>query len=383
MRSWPLSFALLAALSAHALAQTEPATKPAAPTVVALTPEQKGEILKEVDKIVDERVFVVGVDFDKWPEYREKHAEAIAKAETERQFTSAVNRAFREFGISHINLRTPSMARARRGIPEPEKKPDPSAGWQYFGGYDLEARLGWQQTPTQTGPTSKLTWLNPTVAVLKVFSFTRGYEKKHIQGLMEEANKAETLVLDLRSNGGGSTDNLRHLLSMFMKPETEIGTFINRRDFTEYAEEIKENGSSEAIRNSESMVKEMMKIASAKKRRYQTIKTTVEPYGGKMAVIVNRGSASASEICAAALREQRGTPIIGARTAGAVLASVYGRLPHGFELQYPISDYITYRGVRLEDNPLLPDIEANTRATETKDEAMEKAVEAATAPKKG
>ena len=42
-------------------------------------------------------------------------------------------------------------------------------------------------------------------------------------------------------------------------------------------------------------------------------------------------------------------------SAGAVLASVYGRLPHGFSVQYPIDDYVTARGERLEKNPREPD----------------------------
>ena len=76
---------------------------------------------------------------------------------------------------------------------------------------------------------------------------------------------------------------------------------------------------------------------------------------GKMAVLINRGSASASEIAAAALNECVGAPLIGQKSAGAVLASVYGSLPSGFSVQYPIDDYVTIKGVRLEKSPREPD----------------------------
>ncbi len=33
-------------------------------------------------------------------------------------------------------------------------------------------------------------------------------------------------------------------------------------------------------------------------------------------------------------------------------------LPEGFELHYPVSDFVTANGVRLEGNPLQPDVEA-------------------------
>jgi C-terminal processing protease CtpA/Prc len=41
-----------------------------------------------------------------------------------------------------------------------------------------------------------------------------------------------------------------------------------------------------------------------------------------------------------------------------VLVSVMNDLPHNFNLQFPISDYISLHGVRLESNGIVPDAEA-------------------------
>ena len=91
---------------------------------------------------------------------------------------------------------------------------------------------------------------------------------------------------------------------------------------------------------------------------------SVKPFAGKIAVLTNRGSGSASEITTLALKEQVGAISVGQRTAGAVLASVYGRLPEGWSLQYPVSDYVSAKGVRIEGNPIVPDIEETGRQGE-------------------
>ncbi|HTQ11379.1 MAG TPA: S41 family peptidase, partial [Fimbriimonadaceae bacterium] len=81
------------------------------------------------------------------------------------------------------------------------------------------------------------------------------------------------------------------------------------------------------------------------------------PFTGQIAVLMNRGSASASEIACAALKDWRDAVLVGQKSMGAVLASVYGPLPDGFELQYPVQDYITIKGERLEGHPRVPDLD--------------------------
>jgi carboxyl-terminal processing protease len=181
---------------------------------------------------------------------------------------------------------------------------------------------------------------------------------------MKEANeKAKYLIVDLRSNGGGSTANLQHLLSLFVKPDTDIGTFIDRDSVKSYEKDHTPSN-------------DLVAIAAATTRKYRTRKQALEPFAGKVAVLVNRGSASASEIFATGLRETIGAQIVGAKSAGAVLASIFGRLPNGFQFQYPVSDYVSIKGVRLEKNPIVPDVEVTGAAGQDgKDPVVDKAVE--------
>lgn len=398
----------LFAISTGAFAQQTPVQD-------AISADQRAEILKAVGELIDTRVYATGVDLKKWPEYLAKHQADIDKADTIRAFATEVNRTFREFGISHLRLRSPSAAQSRQTGPvatgfgmQVEKQdaglivrsviPDSpaakagievgdmivemdgkAAAVELLGGEagskasikvlkkdGTTLNLDLQRQQFSTARKETLKWIDEETAVLRVFTFSRGYGRDIIEGHIKEANekKAKYLILDLRSNGGGATDNLRHLLSLLLAPDSVIGSFVNRTDAQKYTEATKLEAN------------DPIKIAEWLERKYKTRAGRVEPFKGRVAVLTNRGSASASEICAAALREVAGATVVGTRTAGAVLASVYGRLPHGFELQYPVTDYVTAKGMRLEGNPLIPDIEVTTPPSNEKDEAVDRAVEA-------
>jgi carboxyl-terminal processing protease len=413
--------ALVSALALSCLvlgagAQTAPPTgsdpAPAAPAP-ALTKEQKDEVLKALEEVVTKQAFVPGVDLAKWPEFVEKQREAIDKSEKELDFSHAVNAALRDFGISHIRFITSRASTMRRrttmigvgvlaransgglvvtyvfpkspadaaGIKNGEtivavdgKVPDSPVALQGEDGSEAtlkvkaatgeEREVRLKRVPHSLALPDTLTWVGSDAAVLKIHSFQRGYQRQEIEKLLGEAAKAKYLVLDLRSNGGGAVNNLNHLLSLLLPGDAEIGTFISRRNSERYASE--HDGKVET---------DPVVIAKATTAKFKTRRGTLPPFAGKIAVLVNRGSASASEICAAALREHLKAPVVGTKSMGAVLASVYRRLPHGYEIQYPISDYVTRDGIRLEKNPVVPDVEVTERATDEKDPAVEKAIE--------
>ncbi len=378
-----------------------------------MTAEAKDEVLKGLDKVIAERVFVPGVDLKKWPEFATKHREAIDKATTIDDFSREVNRALREFGFSHIRLRTPRSAQSRGRtfvvgpgfnaryenetlvvvsvtkdspaetvglkagdvIVEVDGKAPTSAS-SLSGDENTELtikvkregeepkELKVQRKRISTVRPETLTMVGDDAAVLRVYTFSTGYDRKNLEKLIGEATtKAKFLVLDLRSNGGGAVNNLQHLLSLLLPPDTAVGTFISKNTFQRYLDETKKDGSN------------LAEVAAWSERKYKTSKREVPHFPGKIAVLTNRASASASEICAAALRENLKAPIVGQQTAGAVLASVYARLPQGFELQHPTSDYVTIKGMRLEGNPLKPDAEVTGRPADGKDPVVDKALE--------
>jgi len=374
--------------------------------------EQKEDILKALGDIVTQRAFVPGVDMGQWPTFLEKHREAIDNAEQQEGFARAVNSALRDFGLSHLRLRSPTATVQREtnstvglGIVTQKdedrllivdlmpKGPAAEAGLQpgdkivAVDGHkpgepgELRGSEGSEVTLTVSkgdGSESELkikrrafsmlrpdtlTFPEPDVALLQVHTFAKGYDRDLIEKLVDQAaDKAKYLIIDLRSNGGGATTNLRHFLTQVLPPNTVVGTFVSRRAANEYVKAGKGDG------------KDVLEVAKWWSRKFRTANEE-QGWTGKIAVLINRGSASASEIAAAALKECAGAPLVGQKTAGAVLASVYGALPSGFSVQYPIDDYVTIKGVRLEKSPREPDEVVAMSRRGGPDLAVQKAVE--------
>lgn len=407
MRLRTLFTALALGVTVLAGAQTTPTADKA-----TLTPEVRETVMKEVNRIVTSVAFVPGVDFSKWTEFMETQKESVDKAQTPRDLTAAVNAALRKFGISHIVMSTPEAATARRnrstvGIgvqiqPEPGKGirvlnvfPDsPAFGAGVLPGdliveadgkkVESPADMAGEEGATVTIRVDRegkpktfkitrrkysnvrpetLTWPTPDTAVLKINTFDLAYNAENVETLVQEAAKAKNLLIDLRSNGGGAVTNLIHLLSLLLPERTPIGTFVQKGMVDRF---VKETGGSPT---------DLDAIARFADRPVRTSKPKVDRFKGNVGVLVNGGSGSASEIAAAALHENLGSPIIGSKSAGAVLVSIMGPLPHGFMLQYPVTDYVTTRGIRLEGNGVEPMVEgpAVVRWGE-KDQALDKAV---------
>lgn len=102
-----------------------------------------------------------------------------------------------------------------------------------------------------------------------------------------------------------------------------------------------------------------------------------DSFKGKVVVLTDYGSASTSEVFAAGMQENGLARIVGERTAGAVLPSVFTVLPTGAVFQYVISDYKSPKNILIEKRGVAPDIEVKqTRAAllEGRDLPLEEAV---------
>ncbi len=162
-----------------------------------------------------------------------------------------------------------------------------------------------------------LVWKMPTFEV----------SKDHIDEIMGKARKFKTLVIDLRGNGGGYVDTLSRLVSHFFDREIKIADLKSRKE---------------------------MKPQVAKK-------LSDRPFSGRLIVLVDSNSASASELFARVMQiEKRGT-VLGDSTAGAVMTAKYydhqsgvGRVLY-FGASVTIADMIMTDGKSLEHVGVLPD----------------------------
>ncbi len=82
-----------------------------------------------------------------------------------------------------------------------------------------------------------------------------------------------------------------------------------------------------------------------------------DPFLGKVVILTDHGSASTSEVFMAGLQEMGRAAIIGTTSAGAVLPSVFEKLPTGALFQYVISDYRSPKNILIEGRGVIPDIE--------------------------
>lgn len=134
---------------------------------------------------------------------------------------------------------------------------------------------------------------------------------------------APGVVIDLRWNPGGRAFAVKFGLGEFFDHAVGMGTDIDRQGGRD--------------------VENTWQLGSAR-------------YRGKVAVLVDRQTASCGEIFAAVLQEHGRATIVGRPTAGAVLSSWFYSLPDGGELQLSLSDYVTPKGRRLEGTGITPDV---------------------------
>lgn len=354
----------------------------------------KHAVLDELQTVLVRQAYVGGVNFTLWPKHLAAHREAIDDAGTANQFAGAVNAALSNFGISHLALVPPGVmerawktesigigveTRAASGglrvMGVPADSPAAESG---LGAGDLIVAVD-AKRPTRPedleGPADSTAVLRvrkldgavrevrvsrrivdrrepatfreltDLTALIRVPTFAAGYEDAEVADLVARALPYRNLIIDLRGNGGGRVSSLLQLLSTLVPAETLIGTSVANVTAARYVEATGGDPSDAAA------------VAAWSPEKSEVPPNTVGPYPGRLAVLIDGRSASASEVTAAALREVRGAVVVGQTSAGALLVSSYLELPGGFRVQTPIRDYITIRGLRPEGVGVKPDIE--------------------------
>lgn len=97
-------------------------------------------------------------------------------------------------------------------------------------------------------------------------------------------------------------------------------------------------------------------------------------YRGKVAVLINENSASASEIFAGAIQDFEKGKIIGKTSYGKGVVQQIMDLPDGSGLKLTISEYFTPKGQRINKKGVVPDIEISNDGS-GEDMQLQKAVE--------
>lgn len=135
-------------------------------------------------------------------------------------------------------------------------------------------------------------------------------------------NKIKGLILDLRNDPGGYLDSAIDVSSEFIKEGTVV------------IEQYKDG-----------------------KKEELSVKGGGKLYNIPMVVLVNGGSASASEILAGAIRDHKRGTLIGEKTFGKGSVQELQPLASGGALKLTMAKWLTPNGTVIDKNGLIPDIE--------------------------
>lgn len=195
-------------------------------------------------------------------------------------------------------------------------------------------------------PSVEWEMLDNQIAYLQVFSFNQETPSAFHQAASRLVlSGAKGIVLDLRSNPGGYLDVAVNLASWF----------LNR---------------------GEPVVVE--RFASGEEN---VLRARGHGFFSNMPVVIliNRGSASASEILAGALRDNRGVKLVGEKSFGKGTVQQLETLKDDSTLKITIANWLTPKGEVIENNGLLPDyevvLESDALINGQEDPQLQKAIE--------
>ena len=164
------------------------------------------------------------------------------------------------------------------------------------------------------------------VFIIRLYSFNAISEMKFQEALREYIESgSDSLVLDMRGNPGGYLQSAVSIASFFLP----TGKVVVRESY----------GGNEEEKVYRSQGRTMREFAPK-----------------KMVVLVDNGSASASEILAGALKEHGVATVIGVDTFGKGSVQELIPLPDGSSVKITVARWLTPEGVSISDSGLSPNI---------------------------
>lgn len=183
------------------------------------------------------------------------------------------------------------------------------------------------------------------IAYIKLYQFSETATVAFNRAAAEIlASSAKSIILDLRDDPGGYLEVAQDIAGLFL----EKGQIVTIEDF---------GGKEEN--------NEYLSRGSGQLRVYP------------MVILINQGSASASEILAGALRDNRGIQLIGNQSFGKGSVQTLEELKKG-SLKITVAKWLTPKGTTIDGEGLKPDVEIELTEKdyeEGKDPQLDKAIE--------
>lgn len=162
-----------------------------------------------------------------------------------------------------------------------------------------------------------------SIGYIKIYEFVPGVGSALRNAVLSlRRSGLRALVLDLRGNPGGLVDELRDISAALLPQNSPIMRMISRK---------------------------------GRMVLMETLEPPILPVFVPVVVLVDEGSASASELLASALQEQGRAVIAGMKTAGAVEIGITVDLPEDAGMAVTVARLLSGNGVRLEGRGVIPD----------------------------
>ena len=145
----------------------------------------------------------------------------------------------------------------------------------------------------------------------------------------EGSPEVDGVLIDLRGNPGGVAGTAVGVAGFLLEEEAALGRMKNR--------------------NTD------LNLLVFPRRVSTTSNLKIETFRGPVAVLIDGGSGSTSEIFAAGLKDHGRARLFGEPSAAAALPSVIERLPNGDLLMHAIADFVRPSGERIEGRPVQPE----------------------------
>jgi len=201
--------------------------------------------------------------------------------------------------------------------------------------------------------------LDGGVGLLKIAMFP-GIIGIDIANEMTEAVRVldcDRLVIDLRGNTGGGLGCLR-LMSLLCPDKRPIGYSLSRRG-AERGYRPEDLPKFDRIPAQKSGLIPLLFRFAFRDRSVALITEGLghQKFHGRIVILVNEHSASASEMVAAFAAENKLATIIGTKTAGRLMGASAFKVGFGYRVALPIAAYKTWQGIVLEGVGVTPNIE--------------------------
>lgn len=185
------------------------------------------------------------------------------------------------------------------------------------------------EIPIKAVQTAKI--IDGDIGYIRLSSFISQQANKEMRDALAQMNKAKGLILDLRDNPGGLLTNAIDISNMFL----ENGNIVSTVDRDGYK--------TPAMSDAHPITKQ------------------------PLVVLINKGSASASEITSGALKDNGRAVLVGEKTFGKGLVQGINRLEDGSGVNITIARYLTPNDTDINKKGISPDYAVDLSEKDYKD----------------